>query len=139
MENSIHTCETYSTFPSVGSDHYVVITKVKLTLRNQSSPSSGKSYGWMAIKNTDLNSLCALTEILSTDKETISETFAPLISENEEAAKEMMPRNYNTEKKGSYLMQEWSCLLKVQSKVQKNTSTTSITTFDKKLNTGSTK
>ena len=53
----------------------------------------------MAIKNTDLNSLCTLTEILSTDEETISEIYVSLISENEEAIKEMMPRNYNTEKK----------------------------------------
>ena len=99
MGNSIHDCETYSTFPSVGSDHHVVTAKVKLILRTQSSPFSGKSYSWMAIKNTDLNSLCTLTEILSTDEETISEIYVPLISENEETVKEMMPRNYNTEKK----------------------------------------
>ena len=66
--NSIHNCQAYSTSNPVGSDHRIVSTTIKLSLRQQKS-SRSKRLNWQALRNDEnLRSLIG-TSIINKYKE----------------------------------------------------------------------
>ena len=48
-KNSVHNCQSYNTFSSLGSDHRVVNMKMKLSFRQSKTVSRGKNYDWSVL------------------------------------------------------------------------------------------
>ena len=100
----MHDCEAYNTFSSIGSDHRIVSAKLRLSLRKSKAPSQSVNYDWSALKDGDLQQLYTVKirnkyQSLCTDNETATETYAHLITANNETANELMPRKKKTKKK----------------------------------------
>ena len=49
--NSIRNCEDYNRFYSIGSDHRIISTKIKLSLRAQRNIVATPAYNWSILKN----------------------------------------------------------------------------------------
>lgn len=103
-KNSVHDCQAYNAFSSVGSDHRIVTAKFKLSLRTSRAVPQRINYQWSALQNKELKDLYTVTvrnmyENLCMDNETITETYANLIKANEETAKEVLPKKERTRKK----------------------------------------
>ena len=58
--NSVHNCEAYSCFSSMGSDHRLVTAKVKVSLRMRKSPPKKIHYDWSVLKDSDLQKAYAV-------------------------------------------------------------------------------
>ena len=43
-KNSMHNCEAYNSFSSIGSDHRLLTAKIKLSLRKAKTPARKKKY-----------------------------------------------------------------------------------------------
>ena len=103
-KNSVKNCEAYSSFSSMGSDHRIVSAKIKLSLRTSKSPQPEPRYDWSALKDPEINRLYTVAvknryESLCQEGQTITETYAHLITANEEAASEHLPRKKSGRKK----------------------------------------
>ena len=103
-KNSVHNCEAYNTFSSMGSDHRVVTSKLKLSLRTSKAISTGVNYDWAALRDPDLSDLYTVTvrnkyASLCTENESITETYAHLIQANDDTSKELLPRKKKSKKK----------------------------------------
>ena len=53
LRNSVHNTETYSSFSSLGSDHRLVLTKVKLSLRKSKNLPRRVIYDWDNFKDNE--------------------------------------------------------------------------------------
>ena len=103
-KNSIHNCESYNSFSSVGSDHRIVTAKVKMSLRKCVTPPDKDNYNWSSLRDSDLIKLYTIRiknrfESLCNSNETISETYNNLINANKETAKELIPSKQKSKKK----------------------------------------
>ena len=103
-KNSVKDTRSYSSFSTVGSDHRIVSSYVKLSLRasKQSRPQLMKSINWKEVSsNPTLSKEFSVAvhnrfEALSVDDElnlnNINEIYSNLISATEAVAKEMLPK-----------------------------------------------
>ena len=102
-KNSIKDTQSYSSFSTVGSDHRIVSSYVKLSLRacKKSKPHPMKSIDWKEVSfNPTLSKSFSVTvynkfEALSGDIDlnfdNINFTYSNLISATESVAKDMLP------------------------------------------------
>ena len=95
-KNSVHNCEAYNTFSSIGSDHRIVTAKIKLSLRTSRAPSQGPNFDWTVLKDAEMKDLYTVTirnkfESLCTEHESITQTYAHLITANQKTAEELLP------------------------------------------------
>ena len=99
-KNSITNTEAYNSFASIGSDHRIVTTKVRLSLRaNNKSPPKKVKYDWTKLAtDPELQDRYTLEvrnryALLSEEKcEDQSERYECLIQANKEAAEKVMPK-----------------------------------------------
>ena len=103
-KNSIHNCEAYNTFASVGSDHRIVAAKVKLSLRKKTTPPSKNSFDWSSLKENDLNEVYTVAvknrfSALSTIGDNTTERYSKLVKAVEESANELVPKKVKSRKK----------------------------------------
>ena len=103
-KNSIHNCESYNSFSSVGSDHRIVTAKVKMSLRKCVTPPTKDCYNWSSLHDSDLSKLYTITvknkfESLCNNHETISDSYNNLVIANKEVAKELIPVKVKSKKK----------------------------------------
>ena len=95
-KNTVKDCEAYNTFASMGSDHRIVTAKLKLSLRTSKAPPRKINYDWTVLRNVELSDLYTVSiknkyASLCKDNESITETYAHLITANKETAKELLP------------------------------------------------
>ena len=100
-KNSVHNCQSYNTFCSIGSDHRVVTMKMKLSFRQIKTVSRGKNYYWSVLKNKEIKDNYTIElknrfESLRIEYETSTETYENLIQANKETAKELIPKKSKT-------------------------------------------
>ena len=100
-KNSVHNCQSYNTFSSLGPDHRVVTMKIKLSFRQSKTLSRGKNYDWSVLKNKDIKDNYTIElknrfESLQIENETSTETYQNLIQANKETAKELLPKKSKT-------------------------------------------
>ena len=100
-KNSVHICESYNTFSSLGSDHRVVTMKMKLSFRQSKTVSRGKNYDWSVLKNKEIKDNYTIElknrfESLRIENETSTETYENLVQANKETAKELIPKKTKT-------------------------------------------
>ena len=103
-KNSIHNCEAYNTLGSIGSDHRIVCAKVKIILRKKKAPNLKENYDWSALKCKDLQQRYSIEiknkyQSLCLENENATESYAHLITANQETAKELLPIKTKTKKK----------------------------------------
>ena len=106
--NSIHNCEAYSCFSSLGSDHRLVTAKVKISLRMCKTPKRQVRYDWTTLYCPDLQEAYTVEvknrfSILSAEgngeiETDISEQYDRFIFANEEAKKLLIPEKKKREK-----------------------------------------
>ena len=53
-KNSVQNVEAYSSFASTGSDHRIVIARLKLSLWKCKMPPRGKKYDWKVLNDNNL-------------------------------------------------------------------------------------
>ena len=95
-KNSIHNCEAYNSFSSLGSDHRLLTAKIKLSLRMTKTPAKKKQYDWTALRNSKLQHHYTVTvrnryAELCTDDDTITERYGHFVQANAEATEKLIP------------------------------------------------
>ena len=110
-KNTVHDCEAYNTFSSVGSDHRIVTAKLKLSLRTSRAPTQRTNYDWTALRDSEMKDRYTVSirnkyECLCTDNESITETYVHLITANKETAKELLPLKKRVKRKKYLLTHE---------------------------------
>ena len=95
-KNSIHNCEAYNSFSSLGSDHRLLTAKIKLSLRMTKTPAKKKQYDWTALRNSKLQHHYTVTvrnryAELCTDDDTFTERYGHFIQANAEATEKLIP------------------------------------------------
>jgi hypothetical protein len=94
-KNSLLNSEAYSTFSSVGSDHRIVSSKIRLSLRKSKAPPMKKQYDWKQLacdKNLqDLYTIevCNRFQLLEEKEESASDQYERFINANKEAAEKV--------------------------------------------------
>ena len=103
-KNSVKDTRSYSSFSTVGSDHRIVSSYVKLSLRasKKSKPHPMKSIDWKEVSSNQIlsnefsvavhNRFEALSVDVELNLNNIDEIYSNLISATEEVAKEMLPK-----------------------------------------------
>ena len=96
-KNSIMNTECYSSFASTGSDHRVVTTEVRLSLRANVAPSNKKHYDWKALRydaaiRADFTAkLHNRFNALYAESDSITEQYNAFVEANKFAAEESLP------------------------------------------------
>ena len=90
----------------MGSDHRVVSAKVKLSLRTTKAPQLKPRYDWSALKDPNISELYTVAvknkyEALCQEGESVTESYAHLITANKEAATEYLPLKKRARKKAA--------------------------------------
>ena len=80
----------------MGSDHRILTAKMKLSLRTCKAPARKPNYNWSTLRGKTLGDLYTVSvrnkyDALCQDGESSTETYAHLITANEEAAKDLLP------------------------------------------------
>ena len=98
---SVKNVEAYSSFSSMGSDHRILTTNVKLSLRTSKTPPKSKPFDWWAFKqDIDLQELYSVTVKnkyqvlcveLTEDEYSAGILYAQLIKANNHTADELIP------------------------------------------------
>ena len=108
--NSIKNSRSYSSFSSVGSDHRIVSSSVKLSLRasKKSQPHPMKTIDWKEVSiNKDLcknysvavhNRFQALSQNQEVELENLEQSYNNLIKATEEVALEILPKKQKGKK-----------------------------------------
>ena len=97
-KNSVHNVEAYNMFSSIGSDHRVVVAKIKLSLRMNKTPKRKISYDWSTlIENTELQqeynvSVRNRYEALSKEEDTATERYQCFVDANNEVTERLIPK-----------------------------------------------
>ena len=103
--NTVKDAQAYNSFSSTGSDHRVVIAKLKLSLRCSKTPKRDNTYDWSTLQHEkNLQDLYTVTvrnryAELQGEEETITETCDHLIKENSESAEKHIPPKGKHKKK----------------------------------------
>ena len=95
-KNSVKNVEAYSSFASTGSDHRIVIARLKLSLRKCKTPSGEKKYDWKVLNNNNLQDRYTVLvrnryAQLSCENDTVTESYQHFMQANNEAADELIP------------------------------------------------
>ena len=97
-KNSIHNTEAYNTFASVGSDHRIVTTRIRLSLRSSGkSPPKRVKLDWKKLREeTALQEQYSIKvqnrfQALASDEQTGTERYESFIQANRETANELLP------------------------------------------------
>ena len=126
--NSIKDSRSYSSFSSVGSDHRIVSSTIKLSLRasKKSKPHPMKVIDWKEVStNTDLskqfsvsvhNRFQVLSQNNDINEENIEELYSNLITVTEEAALEILPKK---QKGKSHQPQNSNIVIQAREKLNK--------------------
>ena len=103
-KNSAMNCEAYSSFEGVSSDHRIVMVKIRLSLRkNTTRTSTTKHYDWALLNNRDIrdkyelelrNKFDALQE--KTEKGTPNDEYENFVPAHLEAAVKCIPTKLRT-------------------------------------------
>ena len=108
--NSSINCEAYNSFSSIGSDHRILNSKIKLSFRSQKKKNSIPMYNWSVLKNKNIaieysdivtkryNQLNISNEDEIKD---ISLTYGNFILANQEACKSLLPKKRKLDKNPS--------------------------------------
>ena len=94
--NSIHYCEAYSTFNSLGSDQRLVVAKVKVSLRTTKTETSNIRYDWSTLKSSNMQDMFTVNvknrfAALANENDNITTTYANFIESIAESADKMIP------------------------------------------------
>ena len=92
-KNSLHNCEAYSSFNSVGSDHRIL----KLSLRNNSTKAKKTQYDWSILKDKDTSteySKAVRDKFIELQSENLSATelYENFIEADNTISKKMIPK-----------------------------------------------
>ena len=104
-KNSVHDCEAYNSFSSMGSDHRLVTAKIRLSLRTSKSPALKKKYDWSVLRNTThLQELYTITVRnryagLCCENDNVTEQYGKFVQANAEAAEKLIPVKKKTKRK----------------------------------------
>ena len=95
-QNSIHNCKAYSTFNSLGSDHRLVVAKVKVSLRTSKTEISNISYDWSTLKSSEMQDMFTVNvrnrfAALANKNDDIITTYANFIKSIAESADKLIP------------------------------------------------
>ena len=95
-KNSVKNVEAYSSFASTGSDHRIVIARLKLSLRKCKTPPRGKKYDWKVLNDNNLQDRYTVLvrnryAQLSCEDDTVTESYQHFMQANNEAADELIP------------------------------------------------
>ena len=52
-KNCLKNCQAYSNFASVGSDHHILSTKLRLSLQSKAATSRKENYDWNVLKSDE--------------------------------------------------------------------------------------
>ena len=104
LKNSAMNCEAYSSFEGVSSDHRIVMTKLRLSLRkNATRTATTKHYDWALLNNRDIRDKYALElrnrfETLQekTEKSTPNHEYENFVDAHLEAASKCIPTKPRT-------------------------------------------
>ena len=94
--NSIHNVDAYNSFSSLGSDHRLVTTKIRLSLRMSKTPAKHKYYDWSVLRDKELQEKYTITvrdryaEIYN-EEDDITEQYGKLVQSNAEASEKLIP------------------------------------------------
>ena len=96
-KNSLHNCEAYNSFSSVGSDHRILTAKLKLSLRKNSTQAKKTQYDWSILKNKDASTEYSKAvrekfNELQSENTTATELYENFIEANNIISKKMIPR-----------------------------------------------
>lgn len=103
--NTVKNCEAYSSFQSIGSDHRVVIARVKLSLRTSRTPKRAPVPDWSKLKtDTSLQERYSVEvknrfDLLVTESQTATERYQCFLDANNETSQLLLPKK--EKKKGS--------------------------------------
>ena len=108
--NSSINCEAYNSFSSIGSDHRILNSNIKLSFRSQKKKNSIPMYNWSVLKNK--NRATEYSDIvtkrynqlnISNEDEIkdISLTYGNFILANQEACKSLLPKKRKLDKNPS--------------------------------------
>ena len=96
--NSIHNAEAYNSFASVGSDHRIITSRIRLSLRSScKSPPKQLKLDWSRLReNKALQEQYTITlsnrfQALALEEQTSTEKYESFITANQETAKELLP------------------------------------------------
>ena len=95
-KNSVKNTEAYSSFSSMGSDHRLLTSRVKLSLRTTKSIPRKKTYDWNTLRNSELQNLYTVTvknryAELSTESDDATESYGKFVQANREATEQLIP------------------------------------------------
>ena len=106
--NSIKNTEAYNFYSSVGSDHRVLLSTIKLSLRTSKTPPRQKMYEWSVLQHdNDLQHQYSIAvtnrfSSLCMETDTITERYQHLIEANNRAAESLIPtKKRKTHKRNS--------------------------------------
>ena len=96
-KNSIHNSEAFNFYSSCGSDHRVVVAKLRLSLRKRKSPPRKVNYDWEKLNDVTLQERYTVTirnkyDALRVEEETINQQYDRFIQANKETAEELIPK-----------------------------------------------
>ncbi|XP_072050064.1 uncharacterized protein [Amphiura filiformis] len=95
--NSLLNAEAYNTFASVGSDHRIVTSRIRLSLRKTKTLPRGKNHDWKTLcSDSKLQELYTVEvhnrfQPLEEMEETATERYERFIKANREAAEKVIP------------------------------------------------
>ena len=103
-KNSVHNCQSYNSFSSLGSDHRVVTAKIKLSFRKRQTKPCGDNHDWSVLRNYETSYLYSVTlnnkfDSLRSDEETITESYEKFIQASNEATKLLIPKKVKSKQK----------------------------------------
>ena len=107
-KNSIHNCQAYNCFSSLGSDHRLVTAKIKISLRMCKTPQRKVRYDWSALRcpnvqelyTIEVNNRFSLLNETEGEEEVnnISEEYAHFVQAHQEATKLLIPKKTKVKK-----------------------------------------
>ena len=108
--NSVKNCEAYNSFDSIGSDHRVVMARVKLSLRTSKTPKRAPVPDWSQLKaDSNLQERYAIEvknrfDLLARDDQTPTERYQSFLDANNETSQLLLPKK--EKKKGNRIVND---------------------------------
>ena len=131
-KNSAMNCEAYSSFEGVSSDHRIVTTKVRLSLRkNATRTATTKHYDWALLKNRDIRDKYASElrnrfETLQekTEKGTQNDEYENFVEAHLKAASKCIPTKPRTKRETSAIREKRALVKTASKSYRKNPTNT---------------
>ena len=98
-KNSVLNSEAYNFYSSWGSDHGIVVAKLRLIFRKRKSPPHKVTYDWKKLNDVTLQQRYSITirnkfDALRVEEETINQEYDRFIQANKETTEELIPLLY---------------------------------------------